>query len=642
MDPFIAARLAGFAAAAVSTVYALVFIARRLRLQAQGRQEEKPAHLLSSRQIDQKSDRRMGRDRASRLFHRLVTVGFIAGILGHVVGALASAPLGQTAHAIVAALSAAAFIGGGAFLVLGSAAALVRRVIGSSPRLTGTAADLLASVSTLLLGLFGILYCMALAADDARLVQLAGSLHMLSAAFFIVCFARTRLLHVLMFFRLKSRGIESDVGTLAPDPGVEKAIARGTTDGIRIGVRGLEDLSARQRVEADACVSCGMCDDVCPARLSGKSLSPRFFTERQKRLMDASMGRRQAKPVFDEDVVQMAMECTACHACETACPMFVGKVDRITGLRRNRLLESGTTLPEWASVLRNCSRSGNVFDMPAEARAELLRTASIPRYSQGMDVDYVLWLGCYGAFDPRSRTTVIALARLLKATGKKLAAFPEETCCGDMARRIGDEYLFRELVEKNAETLATLGDVPLLTICPHCSNSISREYRQLGVAARAVHYTEILPELLSSAAFTGRAKGNGGGNGGYALRAAYHDSCYLARANGIIDQPRKFLAQACPDVTRVSLDAEGADTLCCGGGGGRVAAEEKSAERISGAKIKELRAKGAEVLLTSCPYCLSLFSDSAESEAFGLRVADLLAFASERLERARIEPALRA
>jgi Fe-S oxidoreductase len=254
---------------------------------------------------------------------------------------------------------------------------------------------------------------------------------------------------MIVFFAVKRQGIPRMTGTLPKDRGVEEAVASGSVEGIRIGLGGLEDLSRAQRLEADACVSCGLCDEACPASLVGKQLSPMRLTEAQRDLMNAAMSRGGDEKV-SKDIRAMADDCTNCYACETACPLFIRKVDRISALRRKRLLEEGEALPQWRAVLKNCERKGNIFGMDGKVRLDLLEAASIPLLASADDCDYLVWLGCYGAFDPRMRKAVMALSALVRRAGKKIAAFETESCCGDMARRIGDEYLFREMVERNS------------------------------------------------------------------------------------------------------------------------------------------------------------------------------------------------
>ena len=603
MNPLTVIRLATFVAAGAALVSSVALVARRFALYAKGRKEPAPRNLLPPAEIDRVSDARMRRDALSQTTHQLIIVGLVAGIAGHLVSALGGLSV------VIAMVAKATFVLGGALLVAGSGVPFVRRILGTTRRFTRKAADIVPLLSLVLLGITGMLLVIP-AAMHGALSQPLVSAHVLSAAFVLFCLPGTKLLHTIGFTRLKAMGIPRITGALPKDPGVEQAVETGSVEGARIGLRDIRDLSLRQRIETDTCVSCGLCDDACPAHRAGKALSPQRLTEEQWELMN------HANRTFDLAIAQTTQDCTSCYACETACPLFIPKVDRITALRRSLLLEDGKTNPQWRSVLRNCEKTGNVFGIEESTRTDLLEATGWEYFSQVQSYDYVIWLGCYAAFDPNMRGTVVALSRLLHEAGKRVAVFQTESCCGDMARRIGDEYLFRQLVEKNAGLFAGLRDTPLVTLCPHCMVTLKEEYADFGIAVKAVHYTQILGELRVKAA----------GANGTPQRVAYHDSCYLARLSGVFAEPREFLQRVRPDTRLVPLDEQGESTLCCGGGGARVTAEEDKEQRISLTKIQELRSKGVEVLLTSCPYCKTMFSDAAAMTDSGLRVADLLEY----------------
>jgi len=584
-------RLAGWAAAAAAVMFSVVTISRRNSAVRRGRAEPPDAVLLTPAEADARCRSVMERDGAAALAHRLTVVGLMAGVMGHAFSPLREVPgFAGTVSVVVAGV---AFLGGAALLTAGSLIPMARRLAGRTGRFTRLASDLAPLAAQILVAASGAFYFMASLTPSEELRTACSIFHDFSMASFLAVFTSTKLYHVIGFLTLKKAGIPRLTGVLPRDPGVDALRASEEPESVRIGLSGIEDLSSRQRAETLACVSCGLCDAACPAARSGKGLSP-------MRLTLARASETEA--------------CTACYACETACPLSIRKVERVVAVRRHALLEGGSASPAQARALRNIERTGNLLGMDPGVRLRLLEEAGVP-ILDGERPDYVLWLGCQAAGDPRMRSVVKALAGLLKASGRKVAAFETESCCGDLARRIGEENLFLDLVQANAAMFSRLEGVPIVTACPHCAVSIGREYPALGVDVKAVHYTEILGKLGAGGPDVPAAAGP--------FRVAYHDSCLVSRVLGVVEEPRAFLRRVRPDAELVALSEEGVGTLCCGGGGGRILAEEAPGERIAVRTVEEAAAKGADALLVSCPNCLAMFTDAAALRAPGLRVMDL-------------------
>jgi Fe-S oxidoreductase len=622
MDLFLVLRIIGLAAAAVAVLYCIVSVSRRMRAERGGREEGASVLRLSAADAEAQARSVHTREAASSIAHLLTVIGLIAGVAGHAFSPLREAP--GALGGIGAALEAVGFLGGASALIIGSLMSMARRIAGKNARFTHSAADMMPLLSQVLVGASGVFYWYAAGSGSGALSAASGMFHDFSMAFFVVCFCRTKLYHALGWLRLKRAGIPKLTGILPRDPGVEALRASGAPDSVRIGFSGLEDLTRLQRTEASACTSCGLCDAACPAAQTGKGLSPKRLTLAQSDLVKGGAAGARGLSTALMDAVGA---CTDCYACETACTFAIRKVDRITGIRRHAVLEKGIMSAQHRGALRNIERTGNLLGMDAGDRIRLLADAGIP-FLGGSRPDYVLWLGCQAAYDLRMRSAVRAVAELLRSSGKTMAALETEGCCGDFARRIGEENLFLDMVQANAEVFSRLQGIPILTVCPHCAVSLGREYPELGVNVKAVHYTEILGDLSPERAPAARTAAPAGlPEDRRPLRVAYHDSCYIARVLGIVDGPRRFVERALPGVEIVSLENEGMETLCCGGGGGRIFSEEKPAERISVRTIDECAAKKADVLLVSCPTCLAMYADAASFRASGVRVMDLMELA---------------
>ena len=605
-------RIAGWAAAAAAVLYSVVSMSRRIGVERRGREDPFPAGRMSPAEADARCRRVMERDRLASIAHHMSVIGLVAGVLGHAASPLREAP--GSIGAAAGVLAGVAFYGGALTLIAGSLISAARRIRGNNARFTRRPADLAPLLSQILLGASGAFYYYALGTGSGPLQSASGIFHDLTMALFLACFFSTKLYHVLGFIRLKRAGIPRRTGALPRDPGVEALRASEASDAIRIGLSGLEDLTALQRTEASACLSCGLCDAACPAARMGTGLSPMRLTLAQAGLMRGA--------AFPERLAVEAAACASCYACETACPFSIRKVDRVAGIRRHALLENGEAASSHRQALKNIERTGNIFGMDPDARRQLLCEAGIPFLDEGRP-DYVLWLGCQAAYDPRMRSVVLAIAGLLRASGKRIAAFEAESCCGDFPRRIGEENLFLDLAAANTAAFARLDGVPILTVCPHCAVSLGREYAELGTDLDVVHYSQILKDLAGDGV-EGRRHA-----AARPYRVAYHDSCYVARLLGIVEEPRRFLRRMRPDAELVPLAEEGIDTLCCGGGGGRILAEEKPNERIALRTIDQLAAKKVDALLVSCPNCLAMYADAAAFRESGIRVMDLVEFAAQ-------------
>jgi len=400
-----------------------------------------------------------------------------------------------------------------------------------------------------------------------------------------------------------------------------------------LGIARIEHLAPKARLDLFACTECGRCSARCPATLTGRALSP-------KAVIVALRGQLRAWPVTAArapsglDLVPAVISpdalwaCTTCRACEEECPVTIEVVDKLVGLRRHLLTVRGEPVPpELGPPLAALERTGNPYGLPAAGRAAWAEGLGIPTFAERPETEVLFWVGCAATFDPRARRIARATAALLRAAGIDFGILgAEERCTGDLARRAGHEALFLTLAEQNRATLARYaaagGVRRIVTGCPHCYHTLRHEYPDLGVRYPVLHTAQLLAELLAAGRLAPRRPIPG--------RVVVHDACYLARYAGDVTSARAVLARV-PELEVVEVrGAHGRRALCCGGGGAQILLPERSGERIEQRRARDLLATGAELVATSCPYCMTLLGDGLAAVSDGGRarprdVAELLA-----------------
>lgn len=409
------------------------------------------------------------------------------------------------------------------------------------------------------------------------------------------------------------------------------------------GVGKIEDFTWKQLLDLDACTRCGRCQEVCPAYISGQPLSPKKLIQSMKehlleeskyplkvRVPKTSLLIPEADPprsligeVIPEDAI---WSCCTCRACEEACPVYVEHINKFVDMRRNLILEQAK-VPELAEpILTSIEARGHVVIGTTHTRTDWEEGLEIKHLSEDSAVDLVFWVGCQASLEDRSMKIAQAFGKVLKAANVNFATLgTEETCCGDPARRMGNEYLFQMQATKNIELLKSYGVNKIVTTCPHCFNTIKNEYLQFGAEFEVIHHSQLITQLMKE----GRLKLTSGLN----QRITYHDPCYLGRHNDIYDPPREVLA-AIANGDLVEMERNHWNSFCCGGGGGRFWVEEKQGKRISDVRIEDVIKTNAEIVATACPYCMQMLEDSikskdAEESLKDLDIAELVAEAIE-------------
>jgi len=416
------------------------------------------------------------------------------------------------------------------------------------------------------------------------------------------------------------------------------------------GAARIQDLTWKDLIDLDACTRCGRCQEVCPAYLTGKPLSPKkliqelqaHMVEQEPALLhgkgEGEAGSDGASPTLVDGVVteDELWACTTCAACEEVCPVRIEPITKIIAMRRNLVLEQGKISGSVMSSLRSVQDRGHPWKGAAASRTDWLSGLDVETLDNSNGGNGLLfWVGCTAAVQERGMNIPIAMAKILAAAGVHIDLLGhEESCCGHFARRLGDEYLFQCQAKQNIETLQRYKVKKIVTTCPHCYHTLKYEYPQFGADFEVVHHTELILQLINE----GKLEFSGELN----KVVAYQDPCYLGRYHEIYEAPRKILA-AIPGVKVVEMSPCRSHSVCCGAGGGRMWMEEEPDQRVNRLRMKDAVATQADMVITACPFCLQMFEDAAGGldQEKPMEVLDLVELLQRvvKLPKTQVEPA---
>jgi len=410
-------------------------------------------------------------------------------------------------------------------------------------------------------------------------------------------------------FHMLSAPINAFLSDLKPKGVLESISDFETAESFGAGQ--LRDFTWKQLLDLDACTACGRCQAQCPAYNSGKPLSPKDVILDLRNYMHAvgpqllkaaskavDNGRQMVGDVIHDDTL---WACTTCGACVQECPVMIEHIDTIVDMRRHLVLNEARIPESVEQALRSMEQRLHPWRGTQYTRTTWMEGLDIPLLSEKGSAEYLLWVGCTGALMERNVKVTQALATVLKAAAVDFAVLgEEEVCTGDPARRLGNEYLFQTLAQRNIETLRQYGVKKILTQCPHCFNTLLHEYPDFGGEFEVIHHTQFVAQLLHEGKLRLTKP--------IPQTITYHDSCYLGRHNGIYEAPREALRHV-PGVTLVEMEHNRERGLCCGAGGGHAWMDENSPRKVNFMRTEEAVRVKAEVIGSACPFCLQMFED---------------------------------
>ncbi len=441
--------------------------------------------------------------------------------------------------------------------------------------------------------------------------------HVLTILTFLAYLPRSKHLHIATAAINVWFGRTRSGGRLEPLRFDDESVPE---DELRFGAGTATDLTWKQVLDTYSCTECGRCQDACPAWGTDKSLSPKLVI---MGLRDYVLAQEEAALVPGAVPEESVWDCVTCGACVEACPVSIEHVDHIVDLRRHLVMVESSFPSEAEPMLRDVERSSNPWGKPQSERADWASELGVRILEPGEPApEYLYWVGCASSFDERARRTAEATARLLQRAEVEFAILgPRESCTGDPARRIGNEYVFQAFAERNVQTLNESGVTKIIANCPHCFNTLANEYPDFGGSYEVVHHTELLSRLVKE----GRLKPARDDN----LSITYHDSCYLARHNDVLDAPRDLVAAVGEPI---EMKRSGKQTFCCGAGGAHMWMEERG-KPINEARVREAAGTGADTLAVACPYCTVMLDDGVQGAGESLRVIDVATLLDESTTR---------
>lgn len=595
---------------------------------------------------------RVLRERRGGIIHLLIYLGAVLLAVAGIIYVI-DAPVTRYPGGIVFTIFRILVNFGGLLLLVGAVAAGIRRALGLTPGLPNGLEDSLvllwlaiivitgmvldAMTATAHLSVTGIPWwdfsgkLLSQALEDLTpagflsLYRVTQVVHLAVSVLLLATIPGTKLAHIVVsgFFNTFYARLEHPASFKAI-PDVEKLVEEGRT----FGVVTLADTTWKQRMDYDACTRCARCHNACPAVATGKPLSPMNLVLKLREAMRQEKWNEELVPAHVEPDVLWS--CATCGACVYNCPVLIHHVETVLDLRRG-LVSRGEHMPdELLQVSYNLMRTGNPYGANPVEKEEwlnsLIERGLVEEAKENKEYDYLLWVGCAAAYDPRLRGTIEALLKVLKHAGVKVAVSLEQQCCGEPARRIGDELMFVELVKQNAELLSRFRFKQLLVTCPHGFSVFRHEYPGYGVRVEVVHHSMLLARLLQKGKVKPRTR--------LQVKATYHDPCYLGRWNGVYEEPRRVLSDTVEKV--VEMPRSRWRSFCCGGGGGGVFYDIKIGKRMSRVRVEEAASTKAQVLAVACPFCNTMLA--AEAPEYGMEVKDISELLAESLSEENSSP----
>ncbi|MFH0784381.1 MAG: heterodisulfide reductase-related iron-sulfur binding cluster [Pseudomonadota bacterium] len=463
----------------------------------------------------------------------------------------------------------------------------------------------------------GLVFAKALSgmAEDSLRTLHAGTwwFHLLLVILFIISIPYTKFRHIFttsVNYFLADRG---PIGKLV-------SIDMENEEAESFGAVTLSDLTWKDIFDADACTKCKRCQDRCPAYATDKPLSPMQVINQIGEIAFNTPGANLIETIGKDAL----WSCTTCRACQDICPAGIEHVNKIIEMRRNLVLMEGEFAGEEVmTAMEQTEVNGNPLGVGYASRGDWGEKLELKTLAEDSEVDILYFVGCYASFDKRNIAVATSFIKLCRAAGIKVGILgKEEKCCGEPMRKMGNEYLYQTLAGENIEVMKGYGVKKIVTTCPHCYNTLAKDYRDLGLLAEVESYVVFLEKLIVSGKLRVKAED---------LSCTYHDSCYLGRHNGVYSAPRSLIAAAGGTISEMAKSHD--QSFCCSAGGGRIMAEEKLGSRINIKRVQMAAETQADVLISNCPFCLTMFEDGVKGAGVedSLRPRDIAEILAERI-----------
>jgi len=408
---------------------------------------------------------------------------------------------------------------------------------------------------------------------------------------------------------------------------------------IPFGVSKITQYTWKGLLDFMACTECGRCQAACPANFSGKVLNPKEVILHSKHNLFENGSRILASRPFDTvggvpDTVEVAIplvgeghasiqrdaiwDCTTCGACVENCPVLIEHFPKLIDIRRHLVMDEVEFPQELVPFFENIEMRSNPWGLASTERGKWAQNMEIPTFSVKEGHEYLLYAGCMGSFDTRTKKIILSLVSILNNAGISYGILgSEEMCCGDALRRLGNEFIFDRIAIKNVNLFKKLEVRKIITICPHCFNTLKNDYKDYGADYEVFHHSQILQKISDTTLF--RQNGNFTKE-----RIVFHDSCYLTRYNNIYTEPRGIIRSVTGNVP-LEMERNGRNSFCCGAGGGRMWLEENADTRMNRERTKQALEKNPTIIATSCPFCITMFEDGLKEaeNAETIRVMDV-------------------
>ena len=444
--------------------------------------------------------------------------------------------------------------------------------------------------------------------------QIVRRIHLFAVLGFIACLPYIKLRHIF------TSPLNIYLSSFKPKGELTSLDLENIEEAESFGVANIEDFTWKQLLDLDACTKCGRCQTVCPAYQSEKPLSPKklildlkkHWLDRGKELLAASGNGKAAEEFPESEIIDKVISediiwaCTTCRACMEECPVMIEHIQKVIDLRRYLVLMLSQFPKEVQLVLKNLTNNFNPWGIGFSARADWAEGLNVKTFSSENDAEILYFVGCAGAFDDRYKKVAQSLVKILNAAGVKFGILgTEEKCCGDSARRIGEEYLFQTLAQENIATLQQYNVKKIVTTCPHGYNTLKYEYPKFDGNFEVIHAVELIADLLQQRRITFKNS--------FDRSIVWHDSCYLGRYSNIYDQPREII-QNISGATLLEMERNRNKSFCCGAGGGRMWFEETLGKRINNIRVEQALETKPDAVGVSCPFCLTMFEDGIKDK----------------------------